>query len=291
MLYQPLICGETPYEASIWNCTDFLEHWHSELELIYCIKGKMEIVDAGTRYCLHADDVLLIAAGNAHKIRVLEPDTQLMYLIFGYAMLGKKYALLQNLQCINPKWNIRDAATAQPLRAHIEACYQLLSGGEDEAGQESAIRGHLYLFASYLLNHRQELFRETEEKQTLSALFQSMCPILDYTALHFREKISIEQAAQKTGYSPAYFCKSFKKAIGMTFHQYLNYCRISQAMNYLSDRAVSVSAAADLSGYSSVKLFCRLFKAYTRLTPTEYRNLRTERQVMIQIPQKGDAPE
>lgn len=287
MLYQPLICGETPYAARIWNCTDYIEHWHSELELVYCVKGKLEIVNSEKRYSLLPDDVLLVASGNAHKIRVLEEGTQLMYLTFGYALLGKTFSLLQNIQFEHPKWNIRDKNAAKELCNYIEAIYLLLKSSDEDPGQDPAIRGNLFLFASYLIKNRQELSYAIEEKKNLSVLFQSMCPILDYTAVHFQEKITVEEAAQKTGYGISYFCKIFKKAIGMTFHQYLNYCRISQAMNYLSDRTVSVSSAADLAGYSSVKLFCRLFKEYTGLTPTEYRNLSTERQVMIQIPKKS----
>ena len=49
MVYQPLICGELPYTAELWECEDFPLHWHDEIEVVLCICGCLEITVEGTK--------------------------------------------------------------------------------------------------------------------------------------------------------------------------------------------------------------------------------------------------
>ena len=98
-------------------------------------------------------------------------------------------------------------------------------------------------------------------------------PVLDHIKEHYQEPITVEEAAAVTGYTTTYFCRYFKNAVGTSFHQYLNLYRVSMACMILSDHTLSVSEVAKLAGFSSAKLFCRIFKEITGCTTSEYRQL------------------
>ena len=95
--------------------------------------------------------------------------------------------------------------------------------------------------------------------------------IINYTKLHFREKISISDIAEKMGYSKFYFCTKFRESAGITYLSYLNGVRISEACKMLKNGS-SVSEAAEGSGFSDVPYFVQLFKKIKGTTPKRYAN-------------------
>lgn len=87
----------------------------------------------------------------------------------------------------------------------------------------------------------------------------------------FREPIGIEQIAQHIHITPAYLSRLFRKAMGMTFIDYLSQRRIAEAKDLLKNTAMKMSDIAFEVGYSHQSYFGRKFKQVTGQTPFEYR--------------------
>lgn len=281
MVYQPLICGELPYTAELWECEDFPLHWHDEIEVVLCICGCLEITVEGTQFTLCRDDALIIAGKEAHALRVCEEGSQIVYLEFGYALLGKRFRSLQNVRIVPPLFSITDPHISATLIKPLLEIRSLLLEGRKNVGREFAIQGDLYLLSAYLMDHAQQLAQGCEAQEARASLLRDLTAILYYVEEHYSEKITTDRAAEIMGYEKTYFCKQFKQATGMSFHQYLNYYRISLSTLYLTDHMVPVSVVSEQVGFSSPKLFCRVFKDFTKLTPTEYRQLRPEKQFVV----------
>ena len=284
MVYQPLICGERPYAAELWECEDFPLHWHDEIEVVLCICGHLEITVEGIQLALSRDNALIIAGKELHALRVCEEGTRIVYLEFGYALLGSRFRSLQNIRLVPRLFSIADPqiseALVKPL-SEIRSLLLLLLRGQKSAGLECVIQGNLYLLSAYLMDHAQKIGHGCEAREARASLLCNLSAILHYVEDHYWEKITTDRAAEIMGYEKTYFCKQFKRATGMPFHQYLNYYRISLATLYLTDHTVPVSAVSEQLGFSSTKLFCRVFKDFTKHTPTEYRKLRPEKQFAV----------
>lgn len=94
---------------------------------------------------------------------------------------------------------------------------------------------------------------------------------LRYIAEHFKEGITVDDVCGNIGFSKHYFCRVFKENTGMTIHRYINESRINRAKELLSYSKLSVATIATEMGFKNTLTFIRNFKAYTNMTPSEYR--------------------
>jgi AraC-like DNA-binding protein/ligand-binding sensor protein len=94
----------------------------------------------------------------------------------------------------------------------------------------------------------------------------------DYVASHHSEPISLEQIAQALNVSEFHFCRTFKRATGLTFMDYLSRVRIEKAKVLLSDKRLRVSEIAYEAGFQTITHFNRIFRKLVGFSPTEYRS-------------------
>jgi AraC-like DNA-binding protein/ligand-binding sensor protein len=88
---------------------------------------------------------------------------------------------------------------------------------------------------------------------------------------HQADELSLLEVAQAVNMSSFYFCKSFKKATGMTFTDYLARVRVEKVKNLLLNPHKRVSEAAYEAGFQSLSQFNRVFRRIAGESPTVYR--------------------
>lgn len=88
---------------------------------------------------------------------------------------------------------------------------------------------------------------------------------------HQNQDLSLSQVAQSVNMSAFYFCKTFKKATGITFTDYLARVRIEKVKNLLLNPHKRVSEAAYEAGFQSLSQFNRVFRKIAGESPTRYR--------------------
>jgi AraC-like DNA-binding protein/ligand-binding sensor protein len=93
-----------------------------------------------------------------------------------------------------------------------------------------------------------------------------------FIAEHQEEDISLNQVARAVNMSAFYFCKTFKKATGMTFTDYLARVRIEKVKNLLLNPHKRISEAAFEAGFQSLSQFNRVFRRIAGEAPTAYRD-------------------
>jgi AraC-like DNA-binding protein len=89
---------------------------------------------------------------------------------------------------------------------------------------------------------------------------------------HQREDLSLGQVAKAVNTGSFYFCKMFKRIIGINFTDYLSRLRIEQARNLLLNPNLRISEIAYEVGFQSLTHFNRVFKRITGQSPTQYRS-------------------
>lgn len=71
--------------------------------------------------------------------------------------------------------------------------------------------------------------------------------------------------------TPEHLCRTFKKNMNLHFSSYVNTERIKKASSLLLETDYPLNKIAALVGYGDVYYFCKIFKKYRLMTPTEYR--------------------
>jgi AraC-like DNA-binding protein len=92
-----------------------------------------------------------------------------------------------------------------------------------------------------------------------------------FIAEHQSEELSLSQVASAVNMSAFYFCKTFKKATGMTFTEYLARVRVEKVKNLLLNPHKRVSEAAYEAGFQSLSQFNRVFRRIAGESPSVYR--------------------
>ncbi len=92
-----------------------------------------------------------------------------------------------------------------------------------------------------------------------------------YIADHYAEEMSLPEVAQAVNMSSFYFCKSFRKATGLTFTDYVAHVRVEKVKELLLNPHKRVSEAAYEAGFQSLSQFNRVFHRIAGEPPSAYR--------------------
>jgi AraC-like DNA-binding protein len=124
----------------------------------------------------------------------------------------------------------------------------------------------LTIFAQHLAMLSNQVFIQQENSEP---------PVITkaraYIHEHQTEEIKLGQVAKAVNMSSYYFCKSFKKVIGINFTDYVARVRIEKSKNLLLNPNLRISEIAFEVGFQSLTHFNRVFKKILGQSPTDYR--------------------
>lgn len=92
-----------------------------------------------------------------------------------------------------------------------------------------------------------------------------------YVQESYNTPMKLPLVAQEAGMSVSSFERNFKKQMGMTFTDYVNRLRITQAARMLMKDDLSMSEIAFACGYTNQFHFTRMFKKIMKSSPSLYR--------------------
>ena len=224
----------------------FPAHFHRAFELINIIEGSMPIIIDNKKFTLKPSDLAFIFPNQIHSASSNESFFGSVF-VFSPETINDFYLEHKDLIPVNnvipmPSW--LDFT-------ELDAIYRK--------------KGKIYLLCDYLLSATEmEPAGSSINKTVLQKLFV-------YIDEHYGEDCSLKDAAQFLQYDYAYLSKLFIKYTGISFTEYLNSYRISQACNMLRKNELSISEIADRCGYSNLRTFHRNFNKMMNCAPQVYK--------------------
>lgn len=245
-------------------------HWHDEVELLFPLSGKADIVIDGTEYDLKSRHLLVVESGQIHSSHSDSSSAMFLCIHFSKKKLREYIPDIESLRIRCISGEIPD----EKFDSYLEIC-RMLDG-----------LTRLYIKGSYAFN----LEADGVILQTVAKLFEHFSvpvspglsgldatsmerihKIISYVEEHFREQISLSDAADLLGYSREYFCRFFRKNMGLSFFQYINEIRISHIYYDLIHTDQSIFEIMENNGFTNQKLFNKTFKKLYGCTPSEAR--------------------
>jgi AraC family transcriptional regulator len=153
--------------------------------------------------------------------------------------------------------------------------------------KSGGIMGELYVesltqvFVIHLLRHYSSLQPAlTEPIGTIIADLHSLTPSrlqqsIDYIHAHLNGDLSMAQIAGSVNSSPTYFASSFKRATGISLHQYVIKQRVERAKLLLETTDLPIANIASQVGFSSQSHLTQHCKSFTGMTPRQIANSKT----------------
>ena len=95
--------------------------------------------------------------------------------------------------------------------------------------------------------------------------------VLNYISENYKRPISLDEIAGVAYLQTGYFCRFFKKKMGVTFLEYQNEYRLSFIYKDLINTKDPVHVILERHGFTNYKLFRRMFQEHFGCTPTKVR--------------------
>lgn len=102
---------------------------------------------------------------------------------------------------------------------------------------------------------------------------------VEYAKSHCCDEISVQDVADRAGFSLDYFNRVFLAHTGYTVMAYINYIRLKRAAYLLRDTEKTVLDIALETGYDSHEGFIKAFKKRYGMSPSEYRKAKQHQAV------------
>lgn len=245
-------------------------HWHDEMEMLYPLSGKADIIIDGVRYDLLKRHLLVVESGQIHSTH--SDTNSAMFLCIHISKLRLKDYLpeIENLRIHCIPGQISDSKFQQ----YLDLCRMLddltrLYVRDSSSFYMEANGVILQLCAKLFEYFSVNILPSSSSINDTSA--DRIREMITYVETHFREPFSLNDAASMLGFSREYFCRFFKKYMGISFLQYVNETRISHIYYDLTHTNLPISEIMENNGFTNQKLFNRMFKQLYNGTPSEIR--------------------
>lgn len=103
---------------------------------------------------------------------------------------------------------------------------------------------------------------------------RSLARVLDFIDDRLADDLSLAELAAVENLSPMHFARQFRRAVGLSPHQYVVRCRIARAQALLSLTRHRLSEIALAVGFSNQSHMTALFSRNLGITPLRYREQR-----------------
>jgi xylan 1,4-beta-xylosidase len=251
---------------SVMNNKSNLEHAHREIELIYMIKGNLQVKVNNKIFQMKSSDFVLV---NSNEFHSFQSDEDNLFIVFHLnyfeisSLLGQKNLLFV---CNSME---HDQSANRELRVVIEDLLSVYMKVNDFSQVEYLEK--TYKFISTLRMN----YLKNQNEMLLNTLFKGqndrLTEIIDYLQSNYREPLSLEEVASIHYLSIPYLSKYFKKQTGKTFSQYLNEIRLAHAVNELVNSDKPITRIALDNGFPNLASFNRVFNESYQIKPVEYR--------------------
>ncbi len=248
-------------ELSLKYFPKITEHYHSGIEIIYLLKGKLKITTNNKEYILSPGDACIANYSESHSIEpVSETSTHHLFQI-STAFTEENY--LSGI--------IFDTFVESPVISDL--CLSLAdSFSSPEPLRNATIRSAaLTLLLELAKNHSVPAPQE-EKKISPHSVETSVWNSIWYINKNYRNPITIDELVKACNYSRSYFSTQFKIITGMSIIDYINNLRCLDAKSLLGTTNKSISEISEICGFHNLSYFTRTYVKHMGMRPSETRS-------------------
>lgn len=259
-----------PYMDFDRHNINYFSHFHEEIEIVAVVSGEISVTCENKTFCASSGDICIFMPGEIHSFASLKGNHT-------YVIKISCKDSVEDIDFFSLRLSPVLVKSATEFNAAIKANIK-----EMKNAFESNQKGYSFLVNSFsskilhqIVNSEQihKLNYENRQKNitTLSILKKST----EYIEKHYNDTISLSDIASYCGFSKYYFSHFFRKITGQTFYNYLTAYRIEKSIPELLNSEATISAIAYNCGFLNVRSFNRAFKSVLKMTPSEYKKIKS----------------
>lgn len=260
-------------KTSILNNETAGSSFTKNIEIVYVLRGQLDVVQRNKRVSLRENDCMLFNSMEEQQL-LIGPDAlvaqfQLTYDLMILFVEEEKLTF----HCCSSEEN---KETHDGLRAILNEILQNYVKNIHEKHIAMLKLGFQllhYLLLHYSAGGGQSALQRSKPLNKHNDRLQNICA---YMEANYKQPLSLKEVAELHYVSVPYLSKSFKKETGMTFSDYLNKVRLDHALLYLIHTELPVTRIALDNGFPNLTAFNRVFKETYKCSPSQYRKAAIE---------------
>ena len=245
-------------------------HWHDAIEIIYMIKGELDVTVESSGFHLQEGQIFLINSCVIHSTKCTSPNTGIVFQIpFDFVKLY--IPDVAQLQFV-----LEDPGNSPVYQTKLNIFKETLL--QMQVADDIRPEGYILRFDSLLFEVLFQLYHNFSVKIFHADLshkekdLNRLTHVLDYTNQNYNRPISLEEISGIAFLEAGYFCRFFKKHMGLTFLEYQNEVRLSHIYHDLITTKDTLQQILERHGFTNYKLFRRMFQEHFHGTPSQIRN-------------------
>lgn len=275
-MYQPLLCGHEQFLVSLTTINEFPVHWHSEIEIVYCISGSFKTRINNNQLQVANGQAVFVSSAEEHEYLGSSNGTKVLVIEIGFSFLGENFSEMAKLQFTNPLINMDNPEligqnAASQFKEYFQTLVSVMQNQSAAVMDEWETKAALFNIAALTMKVIPHKSKVSDKRKTRMQSILNIQPAFSLIKNNYSSNISIDDVAEVTGYEKTNFCKQFKAATQTSFHKYLNTYRIRMACNMLEFCEYPIQAIGEKVGIPEAKSFSRIFRQVIGMTPSQYK--------------------
>ena len=244
-------------------------HWHKAVELLLFVKGKVTCNFENTKRQFKKGDIYII---NSHEVHETKCSRNAVYLVVHIdPNIMCRYVPTFDQLRFSLAFDQEDQAKAmayEQLRSHMQ---EILRQTEDSSPAYKLERqARLFAVAAILVRHFSQPLAVEESRLQRSDMTR-LEPLLEHIQLHHAEELPLDDAAASMGLNKEYFCRLFKKNMGVSYLQYVYQVRTTAVCRELELTEDPIGEIGERHGFRDPKMLNQYFREIYGCTPSEKR--------------------
>lgn len=247
-------------------------HWHEAIEILYPLNGESDVFIDGEIHHQENRQILVIDSSRVHS--VYHHGDSAMFLCIHVTKKSLEWYLPKiqdyHINCSPSTVSAADFSVYSEMCDYLKQITELYIRNSPTFLLEA--EGLILQIISKLILHfstdSAPLIKDAD-KLTMNRIRT----VIEYVEAHFTDPISLQDVADLLGFRKEYFCRFFKKNIGISFLQYLNTVRASHIYYDLIHTEEPIQSLMEKNGFTNQKLFNHTFKQLYGCTPSHIRKM------------------
>lgn len=254
-----------------FHCIEW--HWHTEFEFVYVETGTVYFGISDKQFALSEGQGVFINSKILHRYfsqgNAIVPNFVLMpYFIAAQdSLIYQKYVLPIMASPMDYQIFSQDI----PWQAEVLSLMREMMAAQEKASDVELVNSYLIQKIWHILYQNTDV-EYMGKKENYSASSQARLQLMmQYIHQDFAYNISLSDIADQAKVSKSTALNLFHRYLGISPVTYLVNYRLQEAAKLLASTEKKVTVISKDTGFDSVDYFCKAFKKYYKLTPTEYR--------------------
>ncbi len=246
-------------------------HFHSEIELISVTSGSMTLETESATFKANQGEIIFINSNIPHS--TINVDSNFSGKLVQFRMPTLTYGNLSYLYKFFNNSGTHGFIFSKTEDAKILSdCINKIFSERNNynTSAEYFITSNMYMILSVL--YKNNLFEDNEKLIRNKKEIERLLPVLEYIDTHYNESISLSELSRVLNLNEYYFCRVFKKTMGSTTTDYINFVRTNYARKLLFTEKTIIEICCE-TGFSSLSYFNRTFKKYFQHSPSVYKKI------------------